>query len=66
MLNGGGWGTQVGMAALVRGRGYLLEEKRSPDHRQGPRRRRAGRASVWASRLAAAGIALFARLAPRG
>ena len=70
MLNGGGWGTQVGMAAMLRERGYLLEEKRSrqvelpddPVERRPPR----GRMSLVAPRLVVAGLALLVRVVSRG
>ncbi len=45
--NGGGWGTQVGMAAMLRERGYLLEEQRPRQRREAPGRRRAARARRW-------------------
>ncbi|HYD40770.1 MAG TPA: hypothetical protein VEB43_08060 [Anaeromyxobacter sp.] len=66
MLNGGGWGTQVGIAAMLRERGYLLAEEQRPQRRKDPVARRAPRARVWAPRLVTAGLALLVRLVPRG
>lgn len=70
MLNGGGWGHEVGMAALLRERGYLLEEAEERERRPVEARLASGergpaRDRSRALRLAVAGLALLLRVGPR-
>ena len=70
LLNGGGWGNQVWMAALLRERGYLLEEgegrrQRPVDARPELVVRGAPRGRPAVLRHVFAGLALVLRLVPR-
>ncbi len=64
LMNGGGWGPQVGMAVQLREHGYLIEGRaqQGAGDAGSPRTSRGARSRAIVLRLAAAGLALLVRV----